>query len=178
MMMNTLLIISKCMQVRPLLRPKNLYYAQNTHPISSKFHLSKWKTYFSEFIDKFLTIELWKSGMGYSRKNPNRGKGEGGGLGWGYGISRGIIRNSMCNFRGQLKTKWDFRGWTSKNKVDGVFAFGLGISKGSNTILWNIQRLSFVLSGICWGKVKKMKNSREVFKKVYPQPSCLDFFLE
>ena len=26
-------------------------------PMSSKFHLSKWKTYFSQFIDKFLKIE-------------------------------------------------------------------------------------------------------------------------
>ena len=43
--------------MRPLLRPKNLYYAQNTHPISSKFHLSKWKTYFPQFIDKFFKIE-------------------------------------------------------------------------------------------------------------------------
>ena len=27
------------------------------YPVSSKFHLSKWKTYFSQFIDKFLKIE-------------------------------------------------------------------------------------------------------------------------
>ena len=27
------------------------------YPMSSKFHLSKWKTYFSQFIDKFLKIE-------------------------------------------------------------------------------------------------------------------------
>ena len=27
------------------------------YPISSKFHLCKWKTYFSQFIDKFLKIE-------------------------------------------------------------------------------------------------------------------------
>ena len=56
-MMNTLLLISRCMKVRPLLRPKTLYYAQNTHPISSKFHLSKWKTYFSQIVDKFFKIE-------------------------------------------------------------------------------------------------------------------------
>ena len=43
------------------------------------------------------------------------------------------------------------------NKVEfpGVFVFSLGISKGSNTILWNIQELSFVLTGISRGKVKK-----------------------
>ena len=27
------------------------------YPISSKFHWFKWKTYFSQFIDKFLKIE-------------------------------------------------------------------------------------------------------------------------
>ena len=47
----------------------------------------------------------------------------------------------------------------------GVFDFGLGISKGSNTILWNIQGLSFVLSGISRGKVKKMKNPKGGFQK-------------
>ena len=48
---------------------------------------------------------------------------------------------------------------TKKNvEFPGVFVFGLGISKGSNTISWNIQRLSFVLSGIPRGKVKKLKN--------------------
>ena len=56
-----------------------------------------------------------------------------------------------------------------------VFVFGLGISKGSNTILWEIQGLSFVLSGISKDKVKKMKNSLAVFTKVSPQSL---FFLE
>ena len=44
-----------------------------------------------------------------------------------------------------------------KNEVEfpRVFVFGLGIYKGSNTILWNIQGLSFVLSGISWGKVRQ-----------------------
>ena len=43
--------------VRPLLRPKDPYYAQNTHPMSSKFHLTEWKSYFSQFTDKFFKIE-------------------------------------------------------------------------------------------------------------------------
>ena len=34
---------------------KSVIFAE--HPMSSKFHLSKWKTYFSQFIDKFLKIE-------------------------------------------------------------------------------------------------------------------------
>ena len=51
----------------------------------------------------------------------------------------------------------------------GVFVFGLGISKGSNTILWNIQGLSFAWSGISRDKVKKRKIPGGGFKKVYPQ---------
>ena len=59
----------------------------------------------------------------------------------------------------------------------GVFVFDLGISKGSNTILYNIHGLSFVLSGISRGKAKKWQiPGGRGFKKVYPQPSCLDFF--
>ena len=59
---------------------------------------------------------------------------------------------------------WNFQGLI-KNEVEFVLV---------NTILWNIQGLSFVLSEISRGKVKKMKKI-EVFKKVYPQPPCLDF---
>ena len=48
---------------------------------------------------------------------------------------------------------WNFHG--------SLFLFGLGISKGSsklaNTILCNIQGLSFVLSGDSRDKVKKKK---------------------
>ena len=48
--------------------------------------------------------------------------------------------------------------------------FGLGISKGYNTILWNFQGWSFVLSGIFRGRVKKKKkNPRVFFKKVCPR---------
>ena len=42
----------------------------------------------------------------------------------------------------------------------GVFVFGLGISKGSNTILWNIKGLSFVLPGISRGKKEKNEKFR------------------
>ena len=45
--------------------------------MSLKFHLSKWKTDFLQFIDKFLTMELWGSGMG-SRKIQTEGGEEGG----------------------------------------------------------------------------------------------------
>ena len=44
-MMTPLLIICRCIirpcLLRPLLRSKNLYYARNIHPMSSKFHLSQ-----------------------------------------------------------------------------------------------------------------------------------------
>ena len=52
----------------------------------------------------------------------------------------------------------------------GVFLFGLRISKGSNTIFWNIQGFSFVLSGICRDKVKKGKIRGEFSKKYILNP--------
>ena len=52
----------------------------------------------------------------------------------------------------------------------GVFVFGLGISKGSNTILLNIQGLSFVFPGSSMGKVKKPKISGGVSKKYILNP--------
>ena len=85
--------------------------------------------------------------MGYSRKNPNRGLRI-----WNF---QGYQRNSMWNFQGLIKNEVEFpRVIKSNVEFPGVFVFGLGISKGSNTILWNIQGLSFVLSGISRGKVK------------------------
>ena len=98
--------------------------------------------------------------MGYSRKNSKQGALRI----WNF---QEYQRNSMWNFQGLIKNEVEFPG---------VFVFGFGVSKGSNTILWNIQGLSLVLSGIFGGKVKKMKNSREFFKKVYPQHPCFDFF--
>ena len=65
-------------------------------------------------------------------------------------------RNSMWNFQGLIKNEVEFpRVIKSNVEFPGVFVFGLGISKGSNTILWNIQGLNFVLPGISRGKVKK-----------------------
>ena len=106
----------------------------------------------------FSIISVFKLTMGYSRKNPKRGV-------WEYGISRGI-KEILWDFWGLIKNEVEFPRETKKNTE--FFVFGLGISKRSNTNLWNIQGLSFVMSGISWGK-KEIKNSREVFKKVYPQ---------
>ena len=63
----------------------------------------------------------------------------------------------------------EFPGWQGyqRNSIcvefPGVSVFGLGIpKKGSNINLWNIQGLSFVVSGFSRGsqpKVNKMKNS-------------------
>ena len=41
---------------RTFIRAKNSVICIE-YPMSSKFHLSKWKRYFSQFIDKFLKIE-------------------------------------------------------------------------------------------------------------------------
>ena len=75
----------------------------------------------------------------------------------------------------QRNCKWNFQGLI-KNEVEfpRVFVFGLGIYKGSNTILWNIQGLSFVLSGISWGKVKQ-GNIIGGFAKIIFSTSRLDF---
>ena len=76
---------------------------------------------------------------------------------------------SVIYFKGEVRPR--------KNNVEfpalGVFVFGLGISKESNTILWNIQGLSFVLSGISRGKVRK--NSREFQKSISSNPPVLIF---
>ena len=70
-----------------------------------------------------------------SEKNLNRGKGL---RIWNF---QGYQRNSMWSFQGLIK-----------NEV-GQFIW-------SNTILWNIQGLSFFLSRVCRGKVKKWKIPR------------------
>ena len=70
---------------------------------------------------------------------------------------KGYQRNSMRNFQGLSKNEVEFPRVTKKNNVEfpGVVVFGLGISKESNTILWIIQGLNFLLSGISRGIVKQ-----------------------
>ena len=109
--------------------------------------------------------------MAYSKKNPNKG-----GLRiWNF---QGYQRNSMWNFQGLIKNKMEFpKG--DQEKIMWKFqgsVFSLGISKGSNTILWNIQALRFVLSGISMGKVKKWKIPG--FSKKYILNPPFGFFLE
>ena len=55
-MVNTWLITSRCTKVGPFLRPKKSAICAE-YSMSSKFYLSKWKTYFSHFTDKFLKFE-------------------------------------------------------------------------------------------------------------------------
>ena len=66
----------------------------------------------------------------------------------------------------------DFPGVSKKQHAGfpEVFVFGLGISKGSNTILWNIQELRFVLFEICRGKVKKFKTQVSFQKSISSTP--------
>ena len=47
----------------------------------------------------------------------------------------------MWNFQGLIKNKVEFPRVANKNNVEfpGVLVFGIGISSGSKTILWNIQ---------------------------------------
>ena len=62
----------------------------------------------------------------------------------------------MYDFPGLIKNEVEFPRVTKKKNVEvlGVFVFGLGISKGSNNFV-EYPGLSFVLSGISRGKVKK-----------------------
>ena len=77
--------------------------------------------------------------------------------------------NSMCNFQ----------GWPRKNSVEfpGVFVFGLGISKGTKHYFVEYPGLSFALSGISRGKVKKGKMLRDFRESVSSTP-LFGFFLE
>ena len=73
----------------------------------------------------------------------------------------------MWNFQGLIKKEVDFPR---------VFVFGLGIFKGSNTVLWNMQELNFVLSRISRSSVKKIKIQGKFSKKYILNLPCLDFF--
>ena len=99
--------------------------------------------------------------IGLFRKNQNR---EGLRI-WNF---QGYQRNSMWNFQGLIKNEVEFPRVTKKNNVEfpGIFVFGLGTSKISNRILWNIQGLSFVLSRISTGKAIKWEIPG-VFSKKY-----------
>ena len=80
---------------------------------------------------------------------------------------QGYQRKSMWNFQGLIKNEVEFLRVTKKNNVEfpGIFVFGLGFSKIPNTILWNIQGLSFVLSRISTGKAIKWKIPGFSFQK-------------
>ena len=72
-------------------------------------------------------------------KQGGRGKGFLGQFLWNI---QGYQRNSMWNFQGLIKNKMEFsKGDQEKINVEipwVCLVFGLGIFKGSNTILWNI----------------------------------------
>ena len=90
--------------------------------------------------DKHRCEGLW------TRVQEERRRGVGGG--WGYGL-------------------WmEFPGYQRQHETASMFWPWNLISKGSNTILWKFQELSFALPGICSTKVKKFQG---FFKKVYPQ---------
>ena len=57
-----------------------------------------------------------------------------------------------------------------------VLVFGLGISKESNTILWNLEGCSFILSGISKNKLKKNEKLQVFFNEVCPQPPLFVLF--
>ena len=99
----------------------------------------------------------YKKQLGCSRKNPNRGVEDMEFPGVpikekARGISKGDQEKIMWNFHESLFLTLEF------------------LRKGSNTILWNIQGLSFVLSGISRDKVKKVKIPGQFSQKFSPPP--------
>ena len=75
-------------------------------------------------------------GMGYSRKNPNRG---GRLRPWNFW---GLEEKTCGNSWGQLKKKkWKFQGCSRKTNAEfpWVLVFDFGISKGCHTNLQNFQ---------------------------------------
>lgn len=83
----------------------------------------------------------------------------------------GVEERACGNWRGQFKSKLNFKGCLRKTHVEFPFVlvFDLGISKRGVTKFCRISE-------------DKVKNIKGFFKKVYPQaptPSpCLDFYLE
>ena len=71
--------------------------------------------------------------LGYSRKKTN-------GRLWIWNF-QGYQRNGMWNFHKLIKMKQSFQARPRKNHAEfrGVFTFGIGISMGYNTILWNFE---------------------------------------
>ena len=100
---------------------------------------------------------------------------------------QGYQRNSMWIFWGLPKNEVGFPRVKKKKQCGisrGVLVFGLGISEGSDTILWNFQGLSFTLktnlSRISRNKVKNEK-FQGFFKKSMsstplPLPTLFVFF--
>ena len=132
-------------------KPRNFF--SSTHPLFFRAKLMQTKQ---------LTNWLWPQsddtnqaisehqpiGMGYSRKNPNRG------WGWEHGISKGITEIA-CRIS---RVNWEW-SWISRADKENI----LQNFQGSwFLLLSNFQGWSFGLSGISRrGKVKKQKNQGE-----------------
>ena len=54
----------------------------------------------------------------------------------------------MRNFHGLIKNGMEYPRVNKKKNVEFPGVFGLGVSKGSNTIFWNIKGLSLEFPGI------------------------------
>ena len=105
--------------------------------------------------------------MGYSGKKSNQG----GLRTWNF---QGYWR-AYGNSREQVKKEWNLHLIKKIVEFTCVLVFGLGISKGCSTILWNFQRWSFVFSKISKTKVRNLKISG-IFSKKYVNHPCLDLF--
>ena len=98
----------------------------------------------------------------------------------------------IWNFKGYWKNRiWKFQGSTKKKKgisrddqenimrnFHGSWFMVFGIFKWCNTILWNFQGWSFVLSGSSKAKATNLQISEVFSKKYVLNPLLFGFFLE
>ena len=93
-----------------------------------------WETEYLFFRIQVLFFSEGSNWLRFNWTTPEKSKQ--GRLIWNF---EGYPRNSMLNFWGLIKNEVEFpKRWPRKNvELPGIFVFGLGISKGSNTILWN-----------------------------------------
>ena len=82
---------------------------------------------------------------------------------------------SMWYSWSKLEKEWNLHRSSTKTPQSlGVFYFGLGVFKGCNALLWKLNCYDLRV----FQNFQDKSNFSGVFKKTFPQPSCLFLFLE
>ena len=92
---------------------------------------------------------------------------------------QGYQRNSMWNFQGLTKNELEFPRVTKKImwNFQGSLFLALEFPRDL-TQFCGLSRVELCFAQNFRGYSKKMKNSKGVFKKIFPQPPLFGFFLE